>query len=160
MTETHELAVMCDTFHPLKLTALAKDRGSGLRVLLVRGAGRGQGSEERRRGSRRSDLALLSGRTIAVDFDGTVTEMDLLDTIARDFGDPRSTQEVDHGLDEGNLPLREVITREFEPVRRRSTRSSSGSSTTCACATASATSSTSRESRAGASSSSRAASTS
>jgi homogentisate 1,2-dioxygenase len=24
MTETHELAVMCDTFHPLKLTELAK----------------------------------------------------------------------------------------------------------------------------------------
>jgi homogentisate 1,2-dioxygenase len=25
MTETHELAVMCDTFHPLKLTALARN---------------------------------------------------------------------------------------------------------------------------------------
>ena len=25
MTETHELAVMCDTFHPLKLSALAKE---------------------------------------------------------------------------------------------------------------------------------------
>jgi homogentisate 1,2-dioxygenase len=25
MTETHELAVMCDTFHPLRLTALARD---------------------------------------------------------------------------------------------------------------------------------------
>jgi homogentisate 1,2-dioxygenase len=24
MTETHELAVMCDTFHPLRLTELAK----------------------------------------------------------------------------------------------------------------------------------------
>jgi len=58
----------------------------------------------------------LSGRTIAVDFDGTVTEMDLLDTIARDFGDPEVYAEVDRGLDEGNLPLRDVITREFEPV--------------------------------------------
>jgi 2-hydroxy-3-keto-5-methylthiopentenyl-1-phosphate phosphatase len=58
----------------------------------------------------------LSGRTIAVDFDGTVTEMDLLDTIARDFGDPKVYAEVDRGLDEGNLPLRDVITREFEPV--------------------------------------------
>ena len=55
-------------------------------------------------------------RTIAVDFDGTVTEMDLLDTIARDFGDPDVYAEVDRGLDEGNLPLRDVITREFEPV--------------------------------------------
>ncbi|MGZ8695308.1 MAG: hypothetical protein ACXWYS_07705, partial [Gaiellaceae bacterium] len=25
MTETHELAVMCDTFHPLRLTTLARD---------------------------------------------------------------------------------------------------------------------------------------
>jgi 2-hydroxy-3-keto-5-methylthiopentenyl-1-phosphate phosphatase len=58
----------------------------------------------------------LSGRTIVVDFDGTVTEMDLLDTIARDFGDPVVYQEVDDGLDEGTMPLREVITREFEPV--------------------------------------------
>ncbi len=29
MTETHELAVMCDTFHPLKLTKLAKDLDDG-----------------------------------------------------------------------------------------------------------------------------------
>jgi 2-hydroxy-3-keto-5-methylthiopentenyl-1-phosphate phosphatase len=57
-------------------------------------------------------------RTIAVDFDGTVTEMDLLDTIAREFGDPEVYAEVDHGLDHGRLTLREVITREFEPVRR------------------------------------------
>jgi homogentisate 1,2-dioxygenase len=26
MTETHELAVMCDTFHPLKLTTLAREQ--------------------------------------------------------------------------------------------------------------------------------------
>jgi 2-hydroxy-3-keto-5-methylthiopentenyl-1-phosphate phosphatase len=60
----------------------------------------------------------LSGRTIAVDFDGTVTEIDLLDTIARDFGDPGVYQEVEGGLHGGTMPLREVITREFEPVRR------------------------------------------
>jgi 2-hydroxy-3-keto-5-methylthiopentenyl-1-phosphate phosphatase len=56
-------------------------------------------------------------RTVAVDFDGTVTESDLLDTIARDFGDPEVYAEVDQGLDHGRLTLREVITREFEPVR-------------------------------------------
>jgi 2-hydroxy-3-keto-5-methylthiopentenyl-1-phosphate phosphatase len=56
-------------------------------------------------------------RTIVVDFDGTVTEDDLLDTIAIRFGDPEVYQEVDDGLDEGRLPLREVITREFQPVR-------------------------------------------
>ncbi len=29
MTETHELAVMCDTFHPLRLTAFAADLDDG-----------------------------------------------------------------------------------------------------------------------------------
>ena len=29
MTETHELAVMCDTFHPLQLTELARDLDDG-----------------------------------------------------------------------------------------------------------------------------------
>jgi homogentisate 1,2-dioxygenase len=29
MTETGELAVMCDTFHPLKLSKLAKDLDDG-----------------------------------------------------------------------------------------------------------------------------------
>jgi 2-hydroxy-3-keto-5-methylthiopentenyl-1-phosphate phosphatase len=57
-------------------------------------------------------------RTIVVDFDGTITEDDLLDTIASHFGDPVVYQEVEDGLDEGRMPLREVITREFEPVRK------------------------------------------
>ncbi len=57
-------------------------------------------------------------RTIVVDFDGTITETDLLDTIAGEFGDPVVYQEVEDGLDEGRMPLREVITREFEPVRK------------------------------------------
>jgi 2-hydroxy-3-keto-5-methylthiopentenyl-1-phosphate phosphatase len=56
-------------------------------------------------------------RALVVDFDGTVTEEDLLDTIASTFGDPEVYREVDHGLDAGRLTLREVITREFEPVR-------------------------------------------
>jgi 2,3-diketo-5-methylthio-1-phosphopentane phosphatase len=59
----------------------------------------------------------LSRRTIVVDFDGTVTEQDLLDTIAQTFGDPEVYKEVDEGLDEKRLTLREVISREFEPVR-------------------------------------------
>jgi 2-hydroxy-3-keto-5-methylthiopentenyl-1-phosphate phosphatase len=59
----------------------------------------------------------LSRRTIVVDFDGTVTEQDLLDTIAQTFGDPEVYKEVDEGLDEKRLSLREVISREFEPVR-------------------------------------------
>jgi 2-hydroxy-3-keto-5-methylthiopentenyl-1-phosphate phosphatase len=58
------------------------------------------------------------GRTLVVDFDGTITEDDLLDTIASRFGDPDVYQEVEDGLHGGNMPLREVITREFEPVRK------------------------------------------
>jgi 2-hydroxy-3-keto-5-methylthiopentenyl-1-phosphate phosphatase len=57
-------------------------------------------------------------RTLVVDFDGTVTEQDLLDTIAQRFGDPEVYRQVDEGLDEGRLALREVITREYEPVTR------------------------------------------
>ena len=60
----------------------------------------------------------MSERTLVVDFDGTVTKMDLLDTIASRFGDPVVYQEVEDGLDEGRMSLREVITREFRPVTR------------------------------------------
>jgi 2-hydroxy-3-keto-5-methylthiopentenyl-1-phosphate phosphatase len=56
-------------------------------------------------------------RTLVVDFDGTVTREDLLDTIASRFGDPAVYQEVEDGLHGGTMPLREVITREFRPVR-------------------------------------------
>jgi 2,3-diketo-5-methylthio-1-phosphopentane phosphatase len=57
------------------------------------------------------------GRTIFVDFDGTITTHDLLDTIAQTFGDPEVYAEVDRGLDERRLTLHEVLRREFEPVR-------------------------------------------
>jgi HAD superfamily phosphoserine phosphatase-like hydrolase len=59
----------------------------------------------------------LSRRTLVLDFDGTVTQEDLLDTIASRFGDDAVYQEVEDGLHEGRLTLREVITREFRPVR-------------------------------------------
>jgi HAD superfamily phosphoserine phosphatase-like hydrolase len=59
----------------------------------------------------------LSGRTLVVDFDGTITEQDLLDEIAQTFGDEEVYKEVDEGLDDHSLTLNEVIRREFEPVR-------------------------------------------
>jgi len=59
----------------------------------------------------------LSRRTLVVDFDGTITEQDLLDTIALTFGDEEVYREVDEGLDDHTLTLNEVIRREFEPVR-------------------------------------------
>lgn len=58
----------------------------------------------------------LRSRSVVLDFDGTVTESDLLDRIALEFGDPVVYQEVEDGLHEGRLPLRDVIVREFEPV--------------------------------------------
>jgi len=59
----------------------------------------------------------LSQRTLVVDFDGTITEQDLLDEIAQTFGDEEVYREVDEGLDDRSLSLNEVIRREFEPVR-------------------------------------------
>ena len=67
------------------------------------------------------DGALHSGRvapcgdypggmtTIFVDFDGTITEQDLLDRIAQTFGDPAVYREVDEALDEGRITLNEVL---------------------------------------------------
>lgn len=66
----------------------------------------------------RTEPNVQQQRSVVLDFDGTVTESDLLDRIAREFGDPEVYQEVEDGLDEGRMPLREVITREFEPVTR------------------------------------------
>jgi 2-hydroxy-3-keto-5-methylthiopentenyl-1-phosphate phosphatase len=61
-------------------------------------------------------MAKQTSRSVVLDFDGTVTESDLLDRIALEFGDPVVYQEVEDGLHEGRLPLRDVIVREFRPV--------------------------------------------
>jgi 2-hydroxy-3-keto-5-methylthiopentenyl-1-phosphate phosphatase len=54
-----------------------------------------------------------------LDFDGTITEDDLLDRIAREFGDPAVYREVEQGLHAGTVTLQECITREYEPVTCR-----------------------------------------
>ncbi len=59
----------------------------------------------------------MSTRTLAVDFDGTITEQDLLDEIARTFGDEAVYQEADDGLERRSMTLHAVLRREFEPVR-------------------------------------------
>jgi 2-hydroxy-3-keto-5-methylthiopentenyl-1-phosphate phosphatase len=59
----------------------------------------------------------MSGRTVVVDFDGTVTETDTLDAVAEEFGDYAIFQEADEGLDRGSMSLHDVIRREYEPVR-------------------------------------------
>ena len=55
--------------------------------------------------------------TLVLDFDGTITEFDLLDEISTRFGDPEVFRELDVSLDNGSLTLQEVISREFAPVK-------------------------------------------
>jgi 2-hydroxy-3-keto-5-methylthiopentenyl-1-phosphate phosphatase len=55
--------------------------------------------------------------TIILDYDGTITENDLLQQIAFEFGDPAVVGELDRGLDEGRITLREEITGEYATVR-------------------------------------------
>jgi len=97
-------------------------------------------------------------RSVVLDFDGTVTESDLLDRAALEFGDPAVYDEVEHGLDGGRLPLREVITREFEPVTAPLEEVIAWPSTRRASDAASASSSAQPRPTAGTSTSSRAAS--
>ena len=59
----------------------------------------------------------MNARTIVVDFDGTITQEDVLDEIARTFGDDEVYREVDEALDRNGITLHEVLRREFEPVR-------------------------------------------
>ena len=56
-------------------------------------------------------------RTIVVDYDGTITEEDLLQQISHVFGDPTVTNEVEDDLRAGRISLRDEITREYAPVR-------------------------------------------
>ena len=56
-------------------------------------------------------------RTLVVDFDGTITETDLLQPIAYRFGEPDVVRELDEALDDGRITLREEITREYASVR-------------------------------------------
>ena len=58
----------------------------------------------------------MAERTLVVDFDGTITEQDVLDAIARTFGDMDVYREVDEALDRNGMTLHEVLRREFAPV--------------------------------------------
>ena len=59
-TETHELAVMCDTFHPLRLTTFARDLDDGRYA--SRGTTNAGASAHAGRGSGGRHLASLAGR--------------------------------------------------------------------------------------------------
>ncbi len=56
-------------------------------------------------------------RTIAVDWDGTITEKDILQPIAYEFGDPEIVSALDHALDQGTVTLRDEIVGEYATVR-------------------------------------------
>jgi 2-hydroxy-3-keto-5-methylthiopentenyl-1-phosphate phosphatase len=62
-------------------------------------------------------LGAMSAPALILDFDGTITEQDLLDAIATEFGDEDVFAELEVGLLDGGLPLHEVIRREFAPVK-------------------------------------------
>ncbi len=56
-------------------------------------------------------------RTIVADYDGTITEEDLLQRISRIWGDVETVEEVEAALREGRITLRDEITREYRPVK-------------------------------------------
>lgn len=53
---------------------------------------------------------------LVLDFDGTITEEDVLQQMSRHFGDPGIVHEAEDALREGRITLQEEITREFAPV--------------------------------------------
>jgi 2-hydroxy-3-keto-5-methylthiopentenyl-1-phosphate phosphatase len=52
-----------------------------------------------------------------LDFDGTITEVDLLQQVAQHFGEPKVVDAVEQALRDGEITLREEITREYSTVR-------------------------------------------
>src|SRR5215467_12954063 len=50
---------------------------------------------------------------LVLDFDGTITEVDLLQEVSRRFGDPVVVAAVEGALTEGRFTLQEEITHEF-----------------------------------------------
>lgn len=54
---------------------------------------------------------------VVLDYDGTITERDLLQPIAYEFGDPEIVGELDRALDEGRVWLRDEIVGEYATVR-------------------------------------------
>ncbi len=58
----------------------------------------------------------MSPTAVVLDFDGTITEEDVLQQMSRRFGDPDVVHEVEDALREGQITLQQEITREFAPV--------------------------------------------
>jgi 2-hydroxy-3-keto-5-methylthiopentenyl-1-phosphate phosphatase len=56
------------------------------------------------------------GRTIVVDFDGTITERDTLIAIEEEFGEPDAIAHLDALFDDGKITLQQEIVGKFEHV--------------------------------------------
>lgn len=54
---------------------------------------------------------------LVVDYDGTITERDLLQAIAYEFGDPATVDELDRALGDGRITLRDEIVGEYATVQ-------------------------------------------
>jgi 2-hydroxy-3-keto-5-methylthiopentenyl-1-phosphate phosphatase len=54
---------------------------------------------------------------LVADYDGTITERDLLQAIAYEFGDPTTVDELDRALDDGRITLRDEIVGEYATVQ-------------------------------------------
>jgi 2-hydroxy-3-keto-5-methylthiopentenyl-1-phosphate phosphatase len=55
---------------------------------------------------------------VVLDFDGTITEEDMLDLVCRELGDPDVYAEVDAALERGEIRLVDDIERKLATVRR------------------------------------------
>ena len=98
MTETGELAVMCDTFHPLRLSSFARGLDDGKYALSWYEPAEGEPSTAGATSHLRLATAAVphsipgNGRAFAqsrlvLDWDGTVTEVDSLHLVLLEFGD-------------------------------------------------------------------------
>jgi 2-hydroxy-3-keto-5-methylthiopentenyl-1-phosphate phosphatase len=58
-----------------------------------------------------------TGRAVVLDFDGTVTEEDMLDRICREFGDPAVYDQVEAAFERGEIRLVDDIERKLAAVR-------------------------------------------
>ena len=139
MTETHELAVMCDTFHPLKLTKLAKSLDDGKYAY----SWYDQPTNPRTPTRTLRASPLISKPRVVLDWDGTVTEVDGLHMIIEEFGDREIYAATEHALERG-MSLHEVIAIEMGTLTLPLEDGIAGCANTSRCVPASASSPSAR----------------
>jgi HAD superfamily phosphoserine phosphatase-like hydrolase len=71
----------------------------------------------RRDGDESATIEREGAPAIVLDFDGTVTQEDMLDRVCREFGDPTVYAEVEAAFDRGEIRLVDDIERKLASVR-------------------------------------------